>query len=183
MPKRPDHPPGSSRALLKASKPVSRLMLRSKVSRLPDIWLRCEQGSLVNPAAFAGHELVVLFCPTSDADAAREISSYLKHADSFVCRDAWVMIFADSPHTLAEQGHGMRILADPDRKAWVLFRDLTEDPEVLDRADGAVFYFARGGGLSRYWQGSGHVRRVLEELSVPACEPRAPLSNLQKDCD
>jgi hypothetical protein len=147
----------------------------SKSPRPPDIWLQCEQGSPVNPAAFAGHELVVLFCPTSHDYAAREISSYLKHAESFTCRDAWVLIFADNANTLAKQGQGMRIVADPERKAWVLFRDLTEEPEALDRADGAVFYFARGGGLSRYWQGSGHVRQVLKEVSLPACDRRAPL--------
>lgn len=137
---------------------------------MPHISLRCAGGDPVNPSAFAGHELIVLFCPTSHEDAQREIATYLKHASDFAAHDGWLLIIADDPVWRGEKCYNPKILDDADREAWVKFRDLTSYPEGLDRADGAVFYFSRGGALARYWQGSGHVDDVLALLFLPPCE-------------
>lgn len=85
-------------------------------ARLPDLMLRCGQGRTVNPAAFAGHDLVVLFCPTGGDEAAREVTSYLKHAPDFSCRDAWLLIFADGEQA-SSTGQCPQVLADPNREA------------------------------------------------------------------
>lgn len=134
--------------------------------------LRCGQGRTVNPAAFAGHDLVVLFCPTGGDEAAREVTSYLKHAPDFSCRDAWLLIFADGEQA-SSTGQCPQVLADPNREAWIAFRNLSDYPESLDRGDGAVFFFSRGGALTRFWHGSGHVHEVLKEICLAPRERRS----------
>lgn len=140
---------------------------------IPDIGLTCGKGGTINPSTFAGHELVVVFCPTDSEQAAREIDAYRKHAADFVARDIWILTIGDQcePTTRVQAGNPM-LIADTDRHAWVAFRDLTHSPETLDRADGATFLFTRGGGLHCYWHGSGHVHAVLEELRSPMTQRR-----------
>ena len=139
---------------------------------IPDIDIACGAGRKVNPSAFAGHELVVVFCPADPEQAAFEIDSYRKYAANFVEYDAWVLVFGDQCDLGPGQVGHPQLIADTDRHAWVAFRDLTHSPETLDRADGATFLFTRGGGLHCYWHGSGHVHEVLEELRSPPTERR-----------
>lgn len=130
---------------------------------IPDIDFACPSGSKVNPASFAGHELIVLFGPLDPVAAAQEIAAYGEQSAEFVASDAWLLAFADE---CSDVGGPSRVLTipDPDRHAWVAFRDITAHPEEMDRSSGAVFLFTRGGNLHRYWHGSGHVEEIIAEL-------------------
>ena len=136
---------------------------------IPAIELCCSSGAKINPSSFAGHNLIVLFCPLDGDAASAEVSSYLAHSDEFVGRDAWLLTIAEQCRDLSIDG-GSRILTvpDPQRHAWNAFRDLTRHAEEMDRESGATFLFTRGGNLHRYWHGSGHVDEVLDELGTPS---------------
>lgn len=138
---------------------------------IPDLDLTCESGVTVNPSSFAGHELIVLFCPDDSEQAAQEMRLYRRHCADIVGRDAWILAFGDECETAAVDGT-TRILTVPDlnRRAWTAFRDLTDCPEAFERGSGAVFLFTRGGNLHRYWHGPGHVHQVLAELQSPSSE-------------
>jgi hypothetical protein len=144
---------------------------------IPDIELGCASGTKINPSSFAGHELIVLFCPADSSQAAQEIAAYQRHRDEFASRDAWLLTFADDCEDIAVDGVG-RVLTIPDRDrhAWVAFRNATPHPEEFDRESGAVFLFTRGGGLHRYWHGTGHVDEVVRELRTPSSEHPHQLS-------
>lgn len=148
-------------------------MARNSRSAIPDVEIDCGSGRIINPTSFAGHALVVVFGPLDASEA--ELAAYRHHAADFVNYDAWLLSFADKCE-LGEAGE-QHILtaADPERHAWVAFRDLTEHPEELDRGDGATFLFARGGSLQHYWHGSGHVHEVLNVLQEPSARNERPL--------
>jgi hypothetical protein len=140
---------------------------------IPDLELCCASGAKLNPASFAGHELIALFCPIDVAKSAQEIAAYRQHSVELVKRDAWLLTFADHCDDLSVDG-AERVLTipDPEKRAWVAFRNLTTHPEEMDRSSGATFLFTRGGGLHRYWHGAGHVDEVLSELRVPSSQHR-----------
>ena len=137
---------------------------------IPDIELVSSSGSKLNPSAFAGHQLIALFCPTDVNASDREIAAYRHHSAELVARDAWLIVFAQrydsSPNDEA------RVLTFPDLEghAWAAFRNLTPHPEEMDRDHGAIFLFTRGGCLHAYWQGAGHVGEVLAELGSPSAQ-------------
>ena len=133
---------------------------------IPDLQLGCASGSAINPASFAGHELIVAFAPLDPDEAAREIAAYGEYCAEFVRRDAWLLIFAEQCSGVPASAHHFTVIPDAERHAWVAFRDLTPHPEEMDRDSGAAFLFTRGGGLHRYWHGSGHAGDVLAELRV-----------------
>lgn len=138
---------------------------------IPDLEFGCAPGKTINPSSFIGHELVALFCPLEPSAAARETAAYRHHCAEFAQRDAWLLTFADSCADVAVDGESRLVtIADPDRHGWVAFRDLTDHPEEMDRSSGATFLFTRGGGLHRYWHGTGHVDEVLAELRTPSSE-------------
>jgi peroxiredoxin len=140
---------------------------------IPDITLACGAGRTINPSAFAGHELVVVFGPTDPEQAARELEAYRKHAADLVAGDTWILVFeSQSGQRTPDQTGNPLLIADPEQRAWVAFRDLTHSPETLDRADGATFLFTRGGCLHSYWHGAGHVHEVIEELPSPLTKCR-----------
>lgn len=138
---------------------------------IPNIELGSAAGAKVNPSSFAGHDLIVLFCPLDPDAACGEIGAYLARSAEFVDHDAWLLTIAENCGDAAVDG-GVRVLTvpDPDRHAWVAFRDLTPHAEEMDRGSGATFLFTRGGNLHRYWHGSGHVDEVLTELRNPSSE-------------
>jgi hypothetical protein len=138
---------------------------------IPDLELGCSSGTKINPASFVGHELIALFCPLDAGLAAQEIEAYRRHSAEFVKRDAWLLTFTEHCNNLSVDGAGRVLtISDPDRHAWVAFRNLTAHPDEMDRSSGATFLFARGGGLHRYWHGGGHVDDVLSELRIPSSE-------------
>lgn len=138
---------------------------------IPNVELRCASGDSINPSSFAGHELIVLFSPLDPVAAEREIASYRRHCAEFVQRDAWLLAITGHGDGLKVDGPG-RVLTipDPERHAWVAFRDLTHHVEEMDRSSGATFLFTRGGRLHRFWHGSGHVDELLAELRLPSSE-------------
>lgn len=137
---------------------------------LPDIELGSASGSTINPSSFAGHWLIVLFCPLRPVEASAEVGAYLSRAAEFVSRDAWLLTFADGCAVAIDAGGRILTLPDPERHAWVAFRDLTHRPEEKDRDSGAAFLFTRGGSLHRYWHGSGHVEEVIGQLAKPSSD-------------
>ncbi len=134
---------------------------------IPDVEFTCASGRKVNPASFAGHDLIVLFGPLDPVASAQEIAAYRDLGAEFVASDAWLLAFADE---CADNQGAARVLTipDPDRRAWIAFRDMTAHPEEMDRSSGAVFLFTRGGNLHRYWHGSGHVGEIIAELRTPS---------------
>jgi hypothetical protein len=145
---------------------------------IPDIELGCFSGMKINPSSFVGHELIALFCPIDPAGAAREIAAYTRHFGDFVDCDAWLLTFADQCSNAAVDGaRRLLTIPDPDRRAWIAFRNVAHDPEELDRSSGAVFLFSRGGALHRYWHGDGHVDGVLAELHAPTFEHQHAISD------
>ena len=138
---------------------------------IPNLELGCPSGTKINPASFAGHELIALFCPTDAAEASQEITAYRQHCAEFVKRDAWLLTFVEHCEDVSVDGvRRVLTIPDPQRHAWVAFRDLTPHPEEMDRSSGATFLFTRGGGLHRYWHGSGHVEDLLSELRIPSSQ-------------
>lgn len=114
--------------------------------------------------------MIVLFTPTDPEAAEREIGAYRNHLAEFVDRDAWLLALTEHCEE-PKAGEGpILTIPDPDRHAWVAFRDLTNDPEAMDRSSGATFLFTRGGGLHRYWHGLGHVDDLLAELRQSSSE-------------
>lgn len=138
---------------------------------IPDIELASMSGMKINPSNFAGHELVVLFGPLEPVEEEREIAAYRQHCAEFVDRDAWLLAFTEHCGQLNVDG-ASRVLtiSDPDRRAWTAFCNLTHHAEEMDRSNGATFLFTRGGGMHRYWPGSGHVNDLLAELRLPSSE-------------
>lgn len=145
---------------------------------IPNIELGCASGAKINPSTFAGHELIVLFCPLDADGASNEIGAYLSHSHQFVEHDAWLLTVTEHCGDLTVDGGG-RILTipDPDRHAWVAFRNLTHHAEEMDRDSGAAFLFTRGGNLHRYWHGAGHVDEVLAELAKPSFNQLRPIAS------
>lgn len=132
---------------------------------LPDLECACDSGRTINPAMFAGHELIVLFLPRDSESASRELSDYASNCGKLVESDAWLLAFrADGAGETEAQK--IRVLGDPDQRAWTAFRGLTDKPEELSRDRGATFFFGRGGNLHRHWSGPGHLADVLEELRL-----------------
>jgi hypothetical protein len=136
---------------------------------IPDIELGCASGAQINPSSFAGHDLIALFCPVDAAAAAQELAAYRNHCSDFVERDAWLLTFTEHCNDLSVDGVGRELtIPDPEKRAWVAFRNLVDHPEEMDRDSGAAYLFTRGGGLHRYWHGAGHVDDVLAELRAPS---------------
>jgi hypothetical protein len=129
---------------------------------IPDVELPLPAGGAVNPGDFAGHELVVLFCPLDRAAAGRELADYNRYADHFSYNDAWMIAVGDAGNV--EPASRMTLAHEPDPGAWRAFGESLDPPKQFHRKEGAVFLFGRGGCLTRAWQGSGHAPEVAAEL-------------------
>lgn len=114
---------------------------------IPDIDLPLPGGGTVNPSDFAGHELVVLFCPTDRGAAVRELTDYQRNADKFSYDDAWMIAVGGGINVLPASR--MTLTGEPDRRAWDAFCETMDPPRRLPREEGAVFLFGRGGCLTR----------------------------------
>lgn len=129
---------------------------------IPDISLPSPKGSTVNPSFFAGHELVVLFCPSDSAGAEKELADYNRHTDQLAYNDAWMVAVCDAIQT--PPGSRISLAGDTDSRGWQSFCERLDPPKRPPREAGAVFLFGRGGCLQRMWEGSGHAAEVVEEL-------------------
>jgi|SRR5690349_6835266 peroxiredoxin len=129
---------------------------------LPDIRLVGEKGQEVNPRDFAGHDLLVLFCPADLEVATRELAEYNSMADALAYNDAYMIAICD----LKAGSPASRVImvSDPDRVAWGAFNDSLPPAEQASSEAGAVFLIGRGGCLKQSWLGVGHAQRVREAL-------------------
>jgi peroxiredoxin len=127
----------------------------------PDIELAGQQGCTVNPANFAGHDLVVLFCPANPDAAAQELTDYNALADALAYNDAYMVAICGR-----EAGApASRIALSTDRdRAWEAFRGCCSRRDLPSPDEGAVFLFGRGGCLRHIWSGVGHADDVMRWL-------------------
>lgn len=135
---------------------------------IPDIGLPRPGGGTVNPSAFAGHVLVVVFCPATLEREETELAEYRKLSPALSAYDGWLVTV--SKHAIDEQPteqHSTAAALDPEGGAWAEFCEIAPPELELDRSEGATFLFARGGSLERVWPGAGHASDVIEELARP----------------
>ena len=129
---------------------------------LPDIELPGVSGEKVNPSNFAGHDMIVLFCPKDRRIAAQELAAYNKMSEALAYNDAYMIAFGDADAGLPAS----RILlaGDPDERAWDAFGKCVPANQRPDPGEPAVFLFGRGGCLRRVWRGAGHADDVMCSL-------------------
>ena len=129
---------------------------------LPDINLVGEHGQAVNPRDFAGHDLLVLFCPANLEAASCELAEYNSLADSLAYNDAYMIAICDPKAGFPASR--VTMASDPDHVAWGAFGICLPPAEQASSEAGAVFLIGRGGCLKQSWQGIGHVQEVREAL-------------------
>jgi hypothetical protein len=128
---------------------------------VPDIELAGAEGRTVNPSDFAGHDLVVLFCPADRQSAARELADYNALADALAYNDAY-MIAVCGPEAGLPASR-ISVATDAER-AWEAFSSCIGKRERPSQAEGAVFLFGRGGCLRQMRPGVGHAKEVGQWL-------------------
>jgi peroxiredoxin len=129
---------------------------------LPDIELSGANGSRVNPSDFAGHELIVLFCPAKLPDATQELAEYNALADAIAFNDAYMIAICDPK--AGSPASRVTLASDPQGLAWNLLAECLSPQERMEPDKGAAFLMGRGGCLKRSWHGSGHAQSVRHAL-------------------
>lgn len=135
----------------------------TRTCRLPDIELACAHGTRVNPSDFAGHQLLVMFCPANLPDAMHELEEYNSLADALAFNDAFLIVICD-PNTGLPASR-VTLASDPEGLAWEALAGCLEEEVQADRDKGAAFLLGRGGCLNRSWHGQGHAQSVRKALS------------------
>jgi peroxiredoxin len=138
-------------------------MQNCPVLGLPDIRLVGRKGQEVNPRDFAGHELIVLFCPSDLEAAKRELAEYNSMADALAYNDAYMIALCDP--NVGSPASRVTMASDPSQIAWGAFNDSLPPAEQASWGTGAVFLIGRGGCLNQSWRGVGHAQKVREALS------------------
>lgn len=136
---------------------------------VPDIALERLDGGRIDPADLRGQNLVVFFCPSDPAAAAREIDAFGDFAERFADAGAWVLGVLEGPlpPNLAKEGEPRIELAqDSDGCAWAHFEPALRCHGNPARSAGAVFFFERWGTLRKAWPSSGHARDALEAATA-----------------
>jgi hypothetical protein len=136
-------------------------MPETRTYGLPDIELAGAAGSTFNPSHFAGHDLVVLFCPADRQAASQEIADYNSLAEALAFNDAYMFAVCDR-----EAGApASRILETADvARARAAFSGCCSKRDRPEPDEGAVFLFGRGGCLRHIWHGTGHAKEVARAL-------------------
>lgn len=133
---------------------------------IPDIDLPQSSGGCLNPSCFAGHVLVVLFCPAEAGLAAKELADYAAHAPDLVEYDAWLIAVCEEGGGSQRVGNAViSTVSDPAGLAWRAFGELAHVDQPLDPVNGATFLFGRGGALLRVWSGPAKASDVLREIT------------------
>jgi len=134
---------------------------------IPDIELPRHGGGTVNPGDFAGHPLVVVFCPADPAAEAKELRQCAERVCEYDSYEAWLITIGREGGAPPVKSAGPSASAhDPGDMAWAAFKEIAgRQGSRLDRAEGATFLFGRGGSLQRSWPGCGHGAEVLAELA------------------
>jgi peroxiredoxin len=133
-------------------------------SRIPDVVLQRLGGGEVNPSAFLGHGLVVIFCPEDPAAAAQEIEAYRALVSDFQDHGVWLLgVVADEfdPPRPPAGEPCIALAHDSSGGAWTAFAPWLDEAEAQPTS-GAAFLFTHRGGLDRAWAGTGHAKEVLE---------------------
>lgn len=128
---------------------------------LPDVELAGAEGRSVNPSHFAGHDLVVLFCPADRDAAARELAAYNAITGDLAYNDAYMIAVCDAG--AGEPASRICIASDTDH-AWEAFRPCLDGHQQSSVTSGAAFLFGRGGCLRKVWRGCGYAAEVAEAL-------------------
>lgn len=128
---------------------------------IPDIQLTGQDGRMVNPSDFAGHDLVMLLCPADEKAAEQELASYNGLADALAYNDAYMIAVCGAQ--AGPPASRITICADADR-AWAAVEKCLDGKEQLSPDEGAVLLFGRGGCLRKAWRGAGHSREVADAL-------------------
>jgi hypothetical protein len=128
---------------------------------VPDVEFGCAKGGTLNPSKFVGHQLLVLFLPTAEEAAVRELQSYSELARDFAENDAWLM-------GVAHESAPSPALVDRCQQGWRAFERLLNPHEPHKREEGGAYLFGRGGNLQRAWFGPSHASDVVEELTRPS---------------
>ena len=117
----------------------------------------------VNPSDFAGHDLVMLFCPDDTEAAAQELADYNALADQLAYNDAYMVAVCSK----TAEAPASRVLTarDAEGRAWDAFSKCLSPHMRPAPAEGAVFLFGRGGCLRQVWPGSGHAKEVVQALN------------------
>ena len=135
---------------------------------IPDLELNCVRGGTINPAAFVGHELTVLFLPADETAAIRQLQDYRQHAHHFSDCDAWVLdIVQEQEPSAAILAASPALALDPEHIAWNAFERLLSAGVRHPWQMGGVYLFGRGGGLQRAWFGTSGADEVVRELNAP----------------
>jgi len=137
-------------------------MPKGRAYGIPDIELASGQGGTVNPSNFAGHDLVMLFCPTDRQAAERELADYNALADALAYNDAYMIAICDREAGMPASR--ISIAADPEQRAWGAFSGCVSRHERPRLGEGAVLLFGRGGCLRQIWEGVGHAKEVVQAL-------------------
>lgn len=135
---------------------------------IPDINLPKVDGGEINPSAFAGHELVIFFCPSDGHAAAAEIEDYCSRARAFADGGAWLIGVLSGKPPAEQCGSGesahITLAQDKNGTAWAAFEDLLSAEKRSEEVHGGTFFFERGGCLANAWPGSGHAEDALKAL-------------------
>ena len=126
---------------------------------IPDIELEWSCGGTVNPSCFAGHQLVVVFLPKEMEQRRLELEIYERLARELSGTDSWIVLIGD-PTNLRSDGP---VALDPQDEAWLAFKRVAQ-AEDLDRDEGAVFNFSRGGAFEHVRAGAGSAEEVRKDL-------------------
>lgn len=134
---------------------------------IPDIDLPRPGGGTVNPGNFAGHPLIVVFCPADPAAEAFQLRQCEERVRDFDDYEAWLItIGREGSAAIAQPSSASASAYDPGDMAWAAFKEVAgAKGSALDRSQGATFLFGRGGSLQRAWPGCGHEAEVLAELA------------------
>jgi hypothetical protein len=136
-------------------------MPSARILGVPDIELAGAKGGTVNPSDFAGHDLVVLFCPADRQAAARELADYNALADALACNDAYMVAVCEPEAGLPASRISVAIDAE---RAWEAFSNCLSKRKPPNHDEGAVFLFGRGGCLRQARLGVGHAKEVVRWL-------------------
>lgn len=128
---------------------------------VPNIDLAGQHGGTVNPADFAGHELVMLFCPADRETAAAELAAYDGLADALSYNDAYLVAICGAD---AGASASRMLISNDTERAWDAVGECLDRMTNPAPDDGAVLLFGRGGCLTKVWRGIGHANEVAQAL-------------------
>jgi thioredoxin-dependent peroxiredoxin len=138
----------------------------SMCQTLPDLALHCVGGGDIDPADLRGQKVVIFFCPSDPAAAAREVEEFRSLAKDFADAGVWVLGVLEGalPRDYREEkGKAHISLAeDADGLGWSHFEPALGCRGEPDRSAGATFFFERWGTLGEAWLSSGHARDALK---------------------